>query len=52
MESLKQNHYADQRQQQEINANKTEISRLDSEIPTLSIEGTALVVSKKSNNNG
>ena len=52
IERLNQNISEDQRQQQEINANKTEISRLDSEIPTLSIEGTALVVSKKSNNNG
>ena len=50
IELLNQNISEDERQQEEINANKSEISRLDGEMPTLSIEGTTMIIGQRKNN--
>ena len=50
IERLNQNISEDERQQEEINANRTEISRLDGEMPTLSIEGTTMIIGQRKNN--
>ena len=50
IELLNQNISEDERQQEEINANKSEISRLDGEMPTLSIEGTTMIIGQRKDN--
>lgn len=50
IERLNQNISEDERQQEEINANRTEISRLDGEMPTLSIEGTTMIIGQRKDN--
>ena len=50
IELLNQNISDDERQQEEINANKSEISRLDGEMPTLSIEGTTMIIGQRKDN--
>ena len=50
IELLNQNISDDERQQAEINANRTEISRLDGEMPTLSIEGTTMIIGQRKDN--
>lgn len=44
---LNQNISDDERQQSEIDANKSEISRLDGEMPTLTLDGTTLIIGKR-----
>ena len=39
----------DERQQTEINTNRENIIRIESELPTLDMEGTTLVIGKKGN---
>lgn len=50
IELLNQNISEDERQQEEINVNKSEISRLDGEMPTLSIEGTTMIIGQRKDN--
>lgn len=48
MRRLNDNIIEDERQQSEINANRENITRVEGELPTLNIEGTALVIGKRS----
>ena len=46
---LDANDALDRQQQTEINTNKENIIRIESELPTLDMEGTTLVIGKKGN---
>ena len=47
IELLNKNISDDEKQQAEIDANKTEIIRLQGEMPKLSIEGTTMIIGQK-----
>ena len=48
--SLQENERRDDQQQSQIDANTTNITRIEGEMPTLDIEGTTLVIGTKGEN--
>ena len=50
IELLNKNISDDEKQQAEIDANKTEIIRLQGEMPKLSIEGTTMIIGQRKDN--